>query len=101
MINLNTAYMDATDDETDFTAGVNALWHRFELWVISMRITKSKAFNATIIDAVCEGRCWITDPGNYDIHTITCLIFIPQRDGYENFNIYLGLCFMGGRPIEE
>ncbi|VEA33496.1 glycoporin [Salmonella enterica subsp. enterica] len=33
VINLNTAYMDATD-ETDFTAGVNALWHRFELGYI-------------------------------------------------------------------
>lgn len=50
VINLNTAYMDATD-ETDFTAGVNALWHRFELGYIYAH-NKIEAFNATNIDAV-------------------------------------------------
>lgn len=29
VVNLNTAYMDASNEQ-DFTAGVNALWRRFE-----------------------------------------------------------------------
>ena len=33
VINLNTAYMDATD-EKDFTAGINGLWRKFELGYI-------------------------------------------------------------------
>ena len=41
--------MDATD-ETDFTAGVNALWHRFELGYIYAH-NNIEAFNANI-DAV-------------------------------------------------
>jgi hypothetical protein len=63
--------MDATD-ETDFTAGVNALWHRFELGYIYAH-NKIEAFNATNIDAVCENDCWITDPGN-----MTFTLFMPH-----------------------
>lgn len=88
MINLNTAYMDATD-ETDFTSGVNALWHRFELGYIYAH-NKIEAFNATNIDAVCEDDCWITDPGNYDIHTIHASYLFPNVMDMKNFNIYLG-----------
>ncbi|ECE9969399.1 carbohydrate porin, partial [Salmonella enterica] len=88
VINLNTAYMDATD-ETDFTAGVNALWHRFELGYIYAH-NKIEAFNATNIDAVCEDDCWITDPGNYDIHTIHASYLFPNVMDMKNFNIYLG-----------
>ena len=33
VVNLNTAYLDA-NNEKDFTAGINALWKRFELGYI-------------------------------------------------------------------
>lgn len=88
MINLNTAYMDATD-ETDFTAGVNALWHRFELGYIYAH-NNIDAFNATNTEAVCEEDCWITDPGSYDIHTIHASYLFPNVMDMKNFNIYLG-----------
>ncbi len=33
VVNLSTAYLDAAD-EKDFSAGINALWHRVELGYI-------------------------------------------------------------------
>jgi len=88
VINLNTAFMDATD-ETDFTTGVNGLWRNAELGYIYAH-NKIDEFNSSNFDADCEGDCWVTDPGSYDIHTIHASYLIPNVMNMKNFNIYLG-----------
>jgi hypothetical protein len=86
--NLNTAYMDATD-EKDFTAGVNALWRNVELGYIYAH-NQIDNFNTANFDADCDGDCWVTDPGDYDIHTIHASYLFPNVMKMKNFNIYLG-----------
>lgn len=86
--NLSTAYMDAAD-ETDFTAGVNALWHRFELGYIYAHNDIDK-FDVTNALDNCDSDCWITNAGTYDIHTIHSSYLFPNVMGMRNFNIYLG-----------
>jgi len=86
--NLSTAYMDAAD-ETDFTAGVNALWKRFELGYIYAHNDIDK-FNVSNLVNNCDSDCWITDAGTYDIHTIHSSYLFPNVMGMKNFNIYLG-----------
>ncbi|HBW4930392.1 TPA: carbohydrate porin [Klebsiella pneumoniae] len=86
--NLNVAYMDA-EDETDFTAGVNSLWHGFELGYIYAH-NKIDSFNTADFIANCDDNCWIADPGNYDIHTIHASYLFPNVMNMKNFNIYLG-----------
>ena len=86
--NLNTAYIDATD-EKDFTAGVNALWRNVELGYIYAH-NQIDNFNTANFDADCDGDCWVTDPGDYDIHTIHASYLIPNVMKMKNFNIYLG-----------
>jgi Porin-like glycoporin RafY/Maltoporin periplasmic N-terminal extension len=84
VLNLNTAYLDATD-EKDFSAGVNALWHRFELGYIYAH-NKIDEFSGV----VCDDGCWIDEAGVYDIHTIHASYQIPNVMDMQNFNIYLG-----------
>ncbi len=64
VVNLNTAYLDA-NNEKDFTAGINALWKRFELGYIYAH-NKIDEFSGV----VCDNDCWIDDEGTYTIHTI-------------------------------
>lgn len=84
VLNLNTAYLDASD-EKDFSAGVNALWHRFELGYIYAH-NKIDEFSGV----VCDDGCWIDEAGVYDIHTIHASYQIPNVMDMQNFNIYLG-----------
>lgn len=84
VVNLNTAYMDAPE-EKDFTAGINALWQRFELGYIYAH-NKIDDFSGVI----CDNDCWITDEGTYDIHTVHASYQIPNVMDMQNFNIYLG-----------
>ncbi|AYN28797.1 porin [Buttiauxella sp. 3AFRM03] len=86
--NFNTAYLDAAD-ETDFTAGVNALWQRFELGYIYAHNDIDK-FDVNSAMDTCEDDCWITNAGTYDIHTIHTSYQFPNVMGMKNFNIYLG-----------
>ena len=86
--NLNVAYMDA-EDETDFTAGVNSLWHGVELGYIYAH-NKIESFNTANFIANCDDNCWIADPGKYDIHTIHASYLFPNVMNMKNFNIYLG-----------
>ena len=88
VVNLNTAYLDAAD-ETDFTSGVNALWRNAELGYIYAH-NEIDEFNTSTFDAECENDCWITDPGEYDIHTVHASYLIPNVMKMKNFNIYLG-----------
>ncbi|MGN8235664.1 carbohydrate porin [Enterobacter soli] len=88
VINLNTAYMDATD-EKDFTAGINGLWRKFELGYIYAH-NEIDQFNTTSFNAECENDCWITDPGDYDIHTLHASYLFDNVMKMKNFNIYLG-----------
>ncbi|MGX2012739.1 carbohydrate porin, partial [Enterobacter asburiae] len=67
-VNLSTAYLDAAD-EKDFSAGINALWHRVELGYIYAH-NKIDKFNMSGVSAECDGDCAILTPGRYDIHTI-------------------------------
>lgn len=84
IFNLNTAYMDA-DDEDDFTAATNIWWKNFELGYIYAH-NKINDFNGV----VCEDDCIIQEEGTYDIHTIHASYWIKNVMNMENFNIYLG-----------
>jgi hypothetical protein len=86
--NLNVAYMDASD-EKDFTAGINSLWHRFELGYIYAH-NEIDQFNASNYISTCDDSCWISNVGDYDIHTIHASYLLPNIMNMENFNIYLG-----------
>jgi len=88
VVNLNTAYMNA-EDEKDFTAGINALWHRVELGYIYAH-NKISEFNTKGINSECEIDCAILAPGNYDIHTIHTSWQLPNIMAMPNFTIYLG-----------
>ncbi|EEW8593757.1 porin [Escherichia coli] len=84
VVNLNTAYLDA-NNEKDFTAGINALWKRFELGYI-YAYNKIDEFSGV----VCDNDCWIDDEGTYNIHTIHASYQFANVMDMENFNIYLG-----------
>ncbi|CAM6480702.1 MULTISPECIES: carbohydrate porin [Citrobacter] len=84
VLNVNTAYLDASS-EKDFTAGVNALWKRFELGYIYAH-NKIDEYSGV----VCDDDCWINDEGTYDIHTIHASYQFANVMDMENFNIYLG-----------
>ncbi len=56
VINLNTAWRRMRPMRQIYR-WVNALWHRFETRVISMRITKSKPSMLPQYHAVCEDDC--------------------------------------------
>lgn len=87
VLNLSTAYLDASG-EKDFSAGVNALWRRFELGYIYAH-NKIEQFDQSSLVGCADG-CWITDTGIYDIHTIHASYQIPNIMDMNNFNIYLG-----------
>ncbi|MRS17227.1 porin [Enterobacteriaceae bacterium RIT691] len=84
VVNLNTAYLDATN-ETDFSSGVNALWHRFELGYIYAHNEVDEYAGVS-----CDDDCWFKDAGTYDIHTVHASYQIPNVMDMQNFNIYLG-----------
>lgn len=86
--NFNTAYMNA-EEEQDFSAGVNALWHRVELGYIYAH-NKIDHFNIAGVNSECENDCAILAPGRYDIHTIHTSWQLPNIMNMRNFNIYLG-----------
>lgn len=88
VVNASSAYLDATD-ETNFTTGINALWRNFELGYIYTH-NEIDEFNTTNFDADCDNDCWVTDPGDYDIHTIHTSYLFPNVMKMKNFNIYLG-----------
>ena len=88
VINLNTAYMDASNEQ-DFTAGVNALWRRFELGYIYAH-NKIDQFNMSGVNAECDSDCAILAPGRYAIHTLHTSWHLPNIMDMPNFNIYLG-----------
>lgn len=68
VVNVSTAYLDAAD-EKDFSAGINALWHRVELGYIYAH-NKIGLFNLSSVNAVRNSDCAILAPGSYNIHTI-------------------------------
>lgn len=87
VVNLNTAYLDASNEQ-DFTAGLNALWKRFELGYIYAH-NKIDDFEGV----VCDDDCWINNEGTYDIHTIHASYQFANVMDMQNFNIYLGLYY--------
>jgi hypothetical protein len=84
VLNVSTAYLDASGEE-DFTAGTNALWHRFELGYIYAH-NKIDDYNSM----ACDEDCWFDEAGTYDIHTVHASYQIPNVMDMQNFNIYLG-----------
>ncbi|MDU3716629.1 MAG: carbohydrate porin [Klebsiella michiganensis] len=88
VVNLSTAYLGAAD-EKDFSAGINALWHRVELGYIYAH-NKIDQFNMSGVNAECDSDCAILAPGRYDIHTIHTSWHLPNIMDMPNFNIYLG-----------
>lgn len=95
VFNLNTAYLDATNEE-DFTAATNILWKNIELGYIFAR-NKITDFSGV----VCENSCIIEDEGTYDIHTIHASYLIPNVMNMQNFNIYLGTYYSKIQSDEE
>lgn len=85
IFNLNTAYLDASDEE-DFTAATNIWWKNFEVGYIYAH-NKISDFAGNI---VCDNNCIIQDEGTYDIHTVHASYWIKNVMNMENFNIYLG-----------
>ncbi|MEF3099766.1 raffinose porin [Raoultella ornithinolytica] len=88
VVNLSTAYLDATDEQ-DFSAGINALWHRVELGYIYAH-NKIDQFNLAGVSAECDNECAVLAPGRYDIHTLHASWLLPNIMDMANFNIYLG-----------
>ena len=88
VVNLSTALLDAAD-ETDFSAGINALWHRVELGYIYAH-NKIDQFNMAGVTSECDGDCAILALGRYDIHTLHTSWQLPNIMAMPNFNIYLG-----------
>lgn len=88
VVNLSTAYLDAAE-EKDFSAGINALWHRVELGYIYAH-NKIDRFNMAGVNADCDSDCAILAPGRYDIHTLHTSWQLPEIMDLPNFNIYLG-----------
>lgn len=86
--NVNTAYLDASN-ETDFTAGVNVLWHRFELGYIYAH-NNIKEFNTDNINVNFDSNDSLDGPGKYNIHTIHASYQIPNIMNMPNFNIFIG-----------
>jgi hypothetical protein len=68
VVNLSTAYLDA-DDEKDFSASINGLWHRVELGYIYAHNNIDR-FNTAGVNDNCNGECQLLYPGHYDIHTV-------------------------------
>lgn len=85
VVNLSTAYMDATG-EKDFSAGINALWHDFELGYIYAK-NDVKEFNVNNIDIRNDNDFII---GKYDINTVHASYRIRNVMDMDNFDIYLG-----------
>lgn len=85
VVNLSTAYMDATG-EKDFSVGINALWHDFELGYIYAK-NDVREFNANNID-IRNSSDFIL--GKYDINTVHASYRIRNVMEMDNFDIYLG-----------
>ncbi|WP_164092420.1 carbohydrate porin [Kluyvera georgiana] len=85
VVNLSTAYMDATG-EKDFSVGINALWHDFELGYIYAK-NDVQEFNANNID-IRNSSDFIL--GKYDINTVHASYRIRNVMEMDNFDIYLG-----------
>jgi len=88
VVNVNTAYMDAPE-ETDFSAGINALWHRVELGYIYAHNNIAE-FSASGVSEECTADCAIFQPGRYDIHTLHTSWQLPDILDMPNFTVYLG-----------
>lgn len=88
VVNVNTAYLDAVD-ESNFSAGINGLWHNVELGYIYAH-NKIDTFNTSSINANCGSNCWLTKPGKYNIHTVHTSWKVPNIMNMDNFDIYLG-----------
>jgi len=89
-VNLSTAYLNAPS-EKDFSAGINALWKRFELGYIYAH-NNIQEYNESG-NLLCEDNndnCLIFTPGHYSIHTVHASYQIPNVLDMPNFNIYLG-----------
>ena len=88
VVNLSTALLDAAD-ETDFSAGINALWHRVELGYIYAH-NKIDQFNMAGVTSECDGDCAIrrrgamtsipcTPPAVAEYHGDAELQYLPWR----------------------
>ncbi|WP_392562355.1 carbohydrate porin [Orbus sturtevantii] len=83
LVNLSTAYLDA-EQEKDFTAGINAIWHQYALGYI-FAANDIKAFNPSLTNL--NG---LDTVGKYKVHTVHASYLIDNVMAMDNFNIYLG-----------
>lgn len=85
VVNISTAYMDATG-EKDFSGGINALWHDFELGYIYAK-NDVQEFNVNNIDVSSDSDFIL---GKYDINTVHASYRIRNVMEMDNFDVYLG-----------
>lgn len=88
VINISTAFMDA-QAETNFSAGINALWQRVEVGYIYAHNNIAE-FSSSGMSTECTDDCAISSSGRYDIHTLHTSWQLPAIMDMPNFAIYLG-----------
>ncbi|CAM7789664.1 hypothetical protein PHDIMM138B_27885 [Phytobacter diazotrophicus] len=87
--------MDASD-EKDFTAGINSLWHQFELGDIFAH-NKIDKFSAANYTDICDDNCWIAKAGDYDIHTLHASWQLPNIMDMKNLTSTWVLTLRGSK----
>lgn len=85
-LNVSTAYLDAKE-ETDFSAGTNILWRKFQLgYVYAHNDIKSYQ----VPDLLNNSKYNTLSPGKYNIHTVFTSYELPNILEMDNFKTYLG-----------
>ncbi len=56
-------------------------------------------FNTANFNADCDGECWVTDPGDYDIQHHSCVVPDPERHEDEEFQYLSGAYASGLKHI--
>lgn len=88
VVNVSTAYMDAAS-ENDFSAGINGLWHDFELgYIFAHNDVRQSNKDGTWKSGYSSSDTLA--PGRYNIHTVHASYRIPNVLDFDNMNLYLG-----------
>ena len=89
VVNVSTAYLDA-NQEKDFSAGVNAVWQRIDLYYIFSANDIKQYKPTTSSDNLDLGKYKYKYKYKYKIHTVNASYLIPNVMDMDNFNVYLG-----------
>jgi len=87
VLNLSTAYMDATEEQ-NFSAGLNCAATSSLAYIYARNDVKAftiQPMNAASLNDVI--------PGNYAIHTLHSSYHFRHVLNMQNFDVYLGACW--------